>query len=82
MLSQPQFQSGQPYQQSPDSPPPLSLGKNTTGSAAQATAWSNRSLGGGKPLAYSSKTRGTTYSWDDTPQTNLPESDKGAGRNG
>jgi hypothetical protein len=82
MLSQPQFQSGQAQPQAPDVPTPLSLSKNTTGSAAQATAWSNRSLGGGKPLAYSSKTRGTTYSWDDTPQTNLPESDKGAGRNG
>ena len=81
MLSQPQFQSGQPYQQSPDTPPPLSLSKTTTGSAAQATAWTNRSLGGGKPLSYSGKTRGTTFNWDDAQQAQLPSSDKGAGRN-
>lgn len=61
--------------------PPLSLSKATTGSAAQATAWRNQSLGKGGPLAYSSKTRGTTFSWDDTASPSLPQSDKGAGRN-
>ena len=61
--------------------PPLSLSKATTGSAAQATAWRNQSLGKGGPLAYSSKTRGTTFSWDDAASPSLPQSDKGAGRN-
>ena len=60
--------------------PPLSLSKATTGSAAQATAWRNQSIGKGGPLAYSSKTRGTTFSWDDTATpTTLPTS-QGAGR--
>jgi hypothetical protein len=76
-LSSSQFQPVQP-----DMTPPLSLGKSTTGSAAQATAWRNQSLGKGGPLAYSSKTRGTTFSWDDTSSApSLPQSDKGAGRN-
>ena len=66
---------------SPDVTPPLSLGSATTGSTAQSTAWRTRSLGGGNPLALSSKTRGTTFNWDDTKQTNLPSSDKGMGRN-
>jgi len=76
-LSSSQFQSVQP-----DVTLPLSLSKATTGSAAQATAWRNQSLGKGVPLAYSSKTRGTTFSWDDTAAgPSLPQSDKGAGRN-
>jgi len=75
-LSSSQFQPVQP-----DVTPPLSLSKSTTGSAAQATAWRNQSLGKGGPLAYSSKTRGTTFSWDDTASPSLPQSDKGAGRN-
>ena len=76
-ISSSQFQAVQP-----DMTPPLSLSKATTGSAAQATAWRNSSLGKGGPQAYSSKTRGTTFSWDDTASsTPLPQSDKGAGRN-
>jgi hypothetical protein len=76
-LSSSQFQSVQP-----DVALPLSLSKATTGSAAQATAWRNQSLGKGGPLAYSSKTRGTTFNWDDTAAgPSLPQSDKGAGRN-
>jgi hypothetical protein len=76
-LSSSQFQSVQP-----DVALPLSLSKATTGSAAQATAWRNQSLGKGGPLAYSSKTRGTTFNWDDAaPGSTLPQSDKGAGRN-
>jgi hypothetical protein len=76
-LSSSQFQPVQP-----DITPPLSLSTATTGSAAQATAWRNQSLGKGGPLAYSSKTRGTTFSWDDAaPGAALPQSDKGAGRN-
>lgn len=65
-----------------DTTPPLSLSAATTGSAAQATAWRSQSLGKGGPLAYSSKTKGSTFSWDDsaTPSA-LPKSDKGAGRN-
>lgn len=80
MLSSPQFQTGQALQSNPESPPPLSLSKNTTGSAAQATAWSTKSLGAGKPLSYSSKTRSTTFNWDDASQPSLPSSDKGVGR--
>lgn len=59
---------------------PLSLSKNTTGSAAQATAWRNRSLAGGRPLAYSSKTAGTTYNFDDNAGgvSPIPKSDSGA----
>jgi hypothetical protein len=61
--------------------PPLSLSKATTGSAAQSTAWRNSSLGKGGPLALSSKTRGTTFNWDDTSSSpSIPQSDKGAGR--
>ena len=59
---------------------PMSYSSNTSSSAAQATAWRTRSLGGGKPLAWSRKTGGTTFNWDDSSQTNLPSSDKGAGR--
>lgn len=76
-LSASQFQPVQP-----DITPPLSLSAATTGSAAQATAWRNQSLGKGGPLAYSSKTRGTTFNWDDTAASSaMPKSDKGAGRN-
>ena len=76
-LSSSQFQPVRP-----DMTPPLSLSKATTGSAAQATAWRNQSIGKSGPLAYSSKTRGTTFSWDDTAEpSTLPQSDKGAGRN-
>jgi len=75
-ISASQFQPVQP-----DMTPPLSLSKATTGSAAQATAWRNQSLGKGGPLAYSAKTRGTTFSWDDTASSpTIPQSDKGAGR--
>lgn len=76
-LSASQFQPAQV-----DMTPPLSLSASTTGSAAQATAWRSSSMGKGGPLAYSSKTRGTTFSWDDTTSPSaLPKSDKGAGRN-
>jgi hypothetical protein len=64
----------------PDMTPPLSLSKATTGSAAQATAWRNQSIGKGGPLAYSSKTRGTTFSWDDTPATPSAPQSQGSGR--
>jgi hypothetical protein len=66
----------------PDITAPLSLSKATTGSAAQATAWRSNSLGRSGPQAYSSKTRGTTFNWDDTAASpSLPQSDKGMGRN-
>ena len=82
MLSAPQFQSGQPLQYSPNIEAPLALSQATAGSAGQATAWRNRSLGGGRPMAFSAKTRGTTFNWDGGSSTpNLPQSDKGAGRN-
>lgn len=70
--------SGQPTHHGPDVETPLSLSSGTTGSAAQATAWRNRSLGGGKPLALSKKTSGTTFNWDDGAQTAAPSSDRGA----
>lgn len=58
---------------------PLSLSKNTTGSTAQATAWRNRSLAGGRPLALSGKTSGTVYNFDDNASAPaLPKSDSGA----
>jgi hypothetical protein len=55
---------------------PLSLSSSTTGSIARRTSW--RSNDGGGPSAYSSKTRGTTLNWDDTPKVEAPSSDKGA----
>ena len=68
--------------QTPDATPPLSFSASTAGSAAQATAWRNRSLGGDKPLSLSKKTAGTTFNWDDTSSApSIPQSDKGAGRN-
>jgi hypothetical protein len=59
---------------------PLALGKNTTGSAASATAWRNRTLGRGRPMAYSSKTAGTTYNFDDNAggASPIPKADSGA----
>lgn len=70
--------SGQATPDAPEVESPLSLSSSTVGSANQATAWRNRSLGHGKPMALSSKTSGSTYKWEDSSQTNLPESDKGA----
>jgi len=68
-------------QNSSGTPAPLSLSASTTGSAAQATVWRNKSLGEGKPLAYSRKTAGSTFNWDDSKEATFPASDKGAGRN-
>ena len=63
----------------PDITPPLSLGASTFGSAAQATSWVNRSMGGGRPMAYSKKTKGTVFSFDDdNSSATLPKSDSGA----
>ena len=61
-----------------DTEAPLSLSSGTTGSANQATAWRNRSLGGGRPLSLSSKTAGTTFKWDDATPTAAPKADRGA----
>ena len=66
--------------QTPDATPPLSLSASTTGSAAQATAWKNRSLGGDRPLSLSKKTAGTTFNWDDT-STNTSVTPNSGGRN-
>lgn len=66
----------------PDTTPPLSLSASTFGSAAQATSWVNRSLGGGKPMSLSKKTAGTTFKFDDDSGPSLPKSDRGAGMNG
>ena len=70
--------SGNPTHHGPDVDAPLSLSSGTTGSAAQATAWRNRSLGGGRPLSLSSKTAGTTFKFEDSTPTAAPQSDKGA----
>lgn len=70
--------SGQATHHGPDVDAPLSLSSGTTGSAAQATAWRNRGLGGGKPMSLSKKTAGTTFNWDDSTPTAAPQSDKGA----
>ena len=70
--------SGQPTSHGPEVDAPLSLSSGTTGSANQATAWRNRSLGGGRPLALSSKTAGTTFKFEDSTPTAAPAADKGA----
>lgn len=64
----------------PEIETPLALGKNTAGSAANATAWRNKSLGRGRPMSYSSKTAGTTYNFDDNSgaAAPVPKSDSGA----
>ena len=84
-LSNAQFGGSSSYSsmaEMPDVEMPLSLGKQTFGSTASATAWKNRSLGGGKPLSLSKKTTGTTFNWDDSSSApSVPQSDRGAGRN-
>lgn len=60
---------------------PLSLSSSTMGSAAGATAWRTRGLAGGRPMALSKRTLGTTYKFDDDASATIPKSDKGAGRN-
>lgn len=68
--------------QTPDVDTPLSLSASTAGSAAQATAWKNRSLGGGRPLSLSKKTAGTTFNWDDSStSTTVPQSRGGTNPN-
>jgi hypothetical protein len=64
----------------PEIETPLALGKNTAGSAANATAWRNKNLGRGRPMAYSSKTAGSTYNFDDSSSSTspIPKSDSGA----
>lgn len=84
-LSNSQFGGSDSYSSmamTPSVDTPLSLGKSTFGSAAQATAWKTKSLGGGNPLSLSNKTMGTTFNWDDTSSApSVPQSDRGAGRN-
>ena len=60
---------------------PLALSSSTAGSAAGATAWRTKGLGGTRPMALSKRTFGTTYKFDDDTSTSLPKSDKGMGRN-
>lgn len=58
---------------------PLSLSRSTNTSTGVATAWRNKDLGHGKPLAYNAKTAGSSYKFDDDgAKTELPSSDKGA----
>jgi hypothetical protein len=66
--------------QTPDVDTPLSFSSSTAGSAAQATAWKNRNIGGGRPLALSKRTMGTTFNWDDT-STNTSVTPTMGGRN-
>jgi hypothetical protein len=84
-LSNSQFGGSDSYSSmamTPSVDTPLSLGKSTFGSAAQATAWKTKSLGGGNPLSLSNKTMGTTFNWDDSSSApSVPQSDRGAGRN-
>jgi hypothetical protein len=78
-LSSTQFDGEDNSNPTPQIETPLALGKNTAGSAASATAWRNKSLGGGRPMAYSSKTAGTTYNFDDnSAAVAMPKSDTGA----
>jgi len=74
-------QTGQPYQHSSEVDLPLSHSSATNSSTGQATAWRSKSLSRGGPMSMSSKTRGTTYNWDDAPTTPIMKSDKGSGRN-
>ena len=68
--------------QTPDVDTPLSFSSSTAGSAAQATAWKNRSIGGGRPLSLSKKTTGTTFNWDDSStSTTVPQSRGGTNPN-
>jgi len=75
MLSMSEFgdnmKSGQMFQQHTETPAPLSLSASTNTSSGAATAWSNRSLGQGRTLPYSSKTAGTVYKFEDN-QSSLP----------
>ena len=67
MISSEQFSStGESFQEHPQAAAPLSLGANTSGSAAQATAWRTRGLGSsGGPLPLSSRTEGSVYKFED-----------------
>lgn len=78
-LSSTQFGDEDSSNPTPQIETPLALGKNTAGSAANATAWRNKSLGGGRPMALSKKTAGTTFNFDDSAAAPAaPKSDTGA----
>jgi hypothetical protein len=79
-LSSSQFGDEDSSNPTPEIETPLALGKNTAGSAANATAWRNKSLGRGRPMAYSKRTAGTTYNFDenDGGSSPIPKSDSGA----
>lgn len=76
-ISSSQFGGVSGVEQQSNVTPPLSLSSSTTGSIASRLAWRSNERGN-SPAAYSSKTRGTTINWDETPQSQLPTSDKGA----
>ena len=63
--------TGQMFQQHLETPAPLSLSSSTRNSSSQATAWTNKSLGQGRPLSLSSQTEGTVHKFDDS-QASLP----------
>jgi hypothetical protein len=76
-LSSSQFGGGDTDTPSVDIP--MSLGASTTGSVAQETAW--RTPRRSKlPLAYTKKSAGTTFFWDDDKMPQMPSSDKGVGK--
>jgi hypothetical protein len=79
-LSSSQFGDEDSSNPTPEIETPLALGKNTAGSAANATAWRNKSLGRGRPMAYSKRTAGSTYNFDDSAggSSPIPKSDSGA----
>jgi len=77
-LSSSQFGGGDTNTSSVDIP--MSLGAATTGSVAQQTAWRTPRRGS-IPLAYTKRSAGTTFSWDEDKMPQMPSSDKGAGRN-
>ena len=79
-LSSSQFGDEDSSNPTPEIETPLALGKNTMGSAANATAWRNKSLGRGRPMAYSSRTAGSTYNFEDSSggASPIPKSDSGA----
>jgi len=58
----------------PDIESPVSYGSATRGTYEQRTAWRTRDMGGGRPLPYSKRSAGSTYSFDDDSSSAIPDS--------
>jgi hypothetical protein len=71
-ISSPQFKGSTENYEAP-----LSYSKGTSTSLAKSTTWRSPV---GAPI--SSRTLGSTLSWDEPASASLPKSDKGVGRNG